>query len=211
MSSPIFIDGDWSKPSAISPLLGESPFAGLGDGNEYIFRQTFQQARSKFKVLPIGANGPNGARLVEETPRMDVGGYAVQWTRVWALVPKRQKEVGDTVHLYSEEINGTTFIDPRPTRATYIHDFFYAPGDSFEGIGLYRAEKITSAGGVTIIIPQAVETMNGSLPFGSAMKPIAFGSNYKVSVDSSLRQWMGPIWQRTTPIVRQISFADYLT
>lgn len=88
---PVYIDGDY-KSQATPVSLPEFSSPIPGDPTEYILEQKFQKSRNAWNTDgPLDLNTPHpdyaGFVLVEESPRRDIGGAMVEWTRKYAKVP----------------------------------------------------------------------------------------------------------------------------
>jgi hypothetical protein len=99
----VYYDGDYTQALPSSGVETKTPFPN--QPNTLIFSQKFQIHRDYFVPLDLNASPSAGGMtpaasfsnigktgfgpyLVEETERQDVGGGIVEWTRVWAHVPK---------------------------------------------------------------------------------------------------------------------------
>jgi len=127
MSNIKYRSGDFTVAKAIGGYRHESPL--LPFSNEVlVFHQDFMQLSGSFVALDYNTIntdiGGGTAYLINESPREDVGGLCVRWTRSWARVPSTYDMPGG-VYLY--EFPGfDTGRDPivLPVALTIHREFF---------------------------------------------------------------------------------------
>lgn len=208
----IYAKGDFTVAAATSPLIPESPFTDEGDPTPYVYRQTFRQFIDNFEPLEIGTQISNGAYLVAESTPNDVGGGIGEWTRTYAKVPGRIITAGRVNHRYAEADGSTLFVVNRPVVSEIVWDFFYAPGLKWQKIVIIPAPKVTKSGGSIQSIAPTYYNHAGSSFTDSEIRPVSLtnGSGKtvrQVHKDSDLDQWMGPIYRRTTELVRSFNIS----
>ena len=109
LPGPIFVDGDFTVPVAVSAPSFSSPFQGVKDA--WQFTQDWMQFELYFSPTALGTPHPDTDNtghtpttgpavaiqlssyiLVSESERVPVGGGVVKWTRTYAKTPASRSE-----------------------------------------------------------------------------------------------------------------------
>ncbi|MDE2103927.1 MAG: hypothetical protein KGL39_42215 [Patescibacteria group bacterium] len=109
MSNIKYRSGDFTVATAVGQLRNESPL--LPELNDVlIFQQDFMQRGDLFVALPYNTINPNlvdPAYLFDESPRQDMGGNVVKWTRSWARIPTSYGKAGGIYPFVIPAFEGT--------------------------------------------------------------------------------------------------------
>lgn len=209
MSDPVYISAGWETAKAMGPLIGEAPFPG--DPTEYIFRQTFYQRGTTFERLPLGTRYPGDSTLYlvgEGTPTSELG-HDREWERVYARIPERRKEIGDIMVVEEFEDSARGIFRSKKRKPSQIfYDYFYCPGQTFLDIPIFSAERLVAREGTIQRIGGTTTTLSGNAVTEGMLRPIPIYSPgglvqiRKIVEDSTIKRWMGEIYERETKTAR---------
>lgn len=94
MSSPIFIDGNWTVAAAVNTPQLSQPFPG--DAGLYVLTQDFMQLAANFTALALNTAHPTFTDyvLTGESKPQPLDGGAQRWTRTYCKVPATRNDGG---------------------------------------------------------------------------------------------------------------------
>jgi len=173
-------DGNFLTPLQIGPTIRWLDAETRGR----LYKRTYRQRASQWQPQALGAPGPEGGWLIEESQPSDKGAGLVEWERTWALLPPT-RAVGESIVFNYQEISGTDIIEaPIPTTAIVAHTWFHTLDPSV--IPVLKATRYVKFGNLIYLFGQ----------------PRAAGQDIILAEDSRLRNWRGHLYERTAPYVR---------
>jgi hypothetical protein len=157
-----------------------------------IYRHKYHQLQSSWSAQPLGTVCPydSNFQLVFETPRIDIGGGIVEWTREWANVPPAwsdseiwnypYQQVYDTGQRRGDGSVVYAIISATFSRKANVTHSYYATDDP-STIPVNR-------------LPRAI-VFNGYLTAFDGFQNINLGT-ITIAGDDELRHYRGRIWER---------------
>ena len=186
MSRPgTFYDGSYVKPvrhGAIVPRRDPRT-------RSMLYQVRYHQLATEYSPARWSTRGPKNSFLVEEgDPRdTDIAGV-VEFERTYAAVPSSWEDYEEYHYINQalESISGTTTLIEwgKLTTSKLRYDYFHTLTPDV--IRLFTAYRLTSLGGNTFVLGAHSPTLNG----------------WEVAEDSTIRRWMGNIYERVTRYVR---------
>jgi hypothetical protein len=208
MSHVKYRSGSFTLATPVSALRNESPL--LPELNDIlIFHQDFMQLGQNFVAQDYNTPNPDlvtPAYLFDESPREDIGGGVVKWTRSWVRIPSSYGKAGG---VYPYIFPG--FADGRnpfqmPVAMQITRDFFlcgnFGMFASWQNIPIIKAFQIYKDGDPTqILTPQIGDSSNYILDdtttptLADYQAMIAAGTPLQVE-DSKVTNFRGGVYMR---------------
>lgn len=207
---------------AISNPVYSSPIPSVNA--EYVYTQKFMQPRANFSPLTLNTASPldSSYKLVEESPREDMGGGLCAWTRKYAQVPAQHIEAESVAYNFIG-FSGVTGINVQTQSGRYRFsrsvmckvqcDYFLIDGSTYikpTDIPIIAEQRYFGIAGTNL----ETDYLASSPPFVTPSSPArdvyegwitsdATGDNWHIVIEPSrLVRWLGNIWRRETRYIK---------